>query len=289
MDLFGPARVGHIGRIVLIEAGCALETILRDVHDISPEARVVLENIPGQCKELAADTHDAAVLQHGIGDFAGNLVDHDLGHVAEVLALGLYTAVPSTLSAEISLFFSPAIAIVRSSRWSNCDGNAGEPNNAPSDDLRFGGNVAWENYKSILAVFCAARFPYSPCIGQWTTQAGPAANHDRGIGVRLLGNDCLGAWMMARAVARSGIPPHDQREAPLGRKVQLACFSNNRNYRLMPAAGSMASWCGGQWEAAAQGLILSIRSAAQLRRALVATPIPNQVNRPSTDISISRR
>src|SRR4029453_8736683 len=71
------------------ELRCTFKLLLGDVGPVPTKARVILERLPGDRIVVTADTQEAAEAEHGIGDLAAYLFDHDSLDGTYLLAFGV--------------------------------------------------------------------------------------------------------------------------------------------------------------------------------------------------------
>src|SRR6267142_2880439 len=79
--------VRPVGQAARSIAWGSLEPSAVEIDDVSALTHVVLQHPPGKRMIALAHPQEAPEGHHGIGDLAGNLVDHKIVHRAEVLAL----------------------------------------------------------------------------------------------------------------------------------------------------------------------------------------------------------
>src|SRR5579872_401199 len=114
-----PFRIRHIGRIAGIKAWCRLQSLGRNVHDIGVEIRAVFKHAPGKGEELAAEPHDTAIFEDGISNLARNLVDHEIGNMAKIIAMRIDHRRPfNRIGRNQATFFTCYAHHLLHARWS---------------------------------------------------------------------------------------------------------------------------------------------------------------------------
>jgi hypothetical protein len=92
VKLVDPAAVGPVGPVRHVArhiAGRFLEPAAVEVDDESALARIVVEHPPGQRMVALAHAEETAERHDGVGNLPGGLIDHEIVHRAETLALAI--------------------------------------------------------------------------------------------------------------------------------------------------------------------------------------------------------
>src|SRR5258708_5002230 len=88
-----PARVGHRGPMLVVEARRRIEPLALDVEHEALAIRIELQGAPGHRVEPLADPEHAAAPEHGIGDPTARHVEDDVGEGAELLIVAIHDRV----------------------------------------------------------------------------------------------------------------------------------------------------------------------------------------------------
>src|SRR4029453_16784343 len=88
VDLAAPRAILPVPTIARV-LGRPLELLLRNGGAVPPQAGVIAERGPGDRIVVGTDPQEAAKAQHGIGDLATALVDHDALDGPHMLALAV--------------------------------------------------------------------------------------------------------------------------------------------------------------------------------------------------------